>query len=163
MNHRLLSKVSMIAALVMIVCCLVMSSTTALAQWEGSSNLSHERTCSNKTLSGDYGFASQGVLLNVPGVPPGTPFRSVGLAHFDGKGNLTWVEHTVVGGVPLNTGWIAATGTYSVNRDCTGTALAFTPNSPVPLDLALVVVRQGNEVHTVLDANAITSVFTKVD
>jgi hypothetical protein len=163
MNHRLLSKVSMIAALVMIVCCLVMSSTPALAQWEGSSNLSHDRTCSNKTLSGDYGFASQGVLLNVPGVPNGTPFRSVGLAHFDGKGSLTWVEHTVVGGVPLNTGWIAATGTYSVNRDCTGTALAFTPNSPVPLDLALVVVRQGNEVHTVLDANAITSVFTKVD
>jgi hypothetical protein len=163
MNHRLLSKVSMIAALVMIVCCLVMSSTPALAQWEGSSNLSHERTCSNKTVFGDYGFASQGVLLNVPGVPPGTPFRSVGLAHFDGKGSLTWVEHTVVGGVPLNTGWIAATGTYSVNRDCTGTALVFTPNSPVPLDLALVVVRQGNEVHTVLDANAITSVFTKVD
>jgi hypothetical protein len=163
MNHRLLSKVSMIAALVMIVCCLVMSSTFALGQWEGSSNLSHERTCSNKTLSGDYGFASQGVLLDVPGVPPGTLFRSVGLAHFDGKGNLTWVEHTVIGGVPLGSGWTPATGTYSVNRDCTGTALVITPNSPVPLNLAFVVVRQSNEVHTVLDANAITTVFTKVD
>ena len=165
MNHRLLSKVSMIAALVMIVCCVVMSSTPALAQWEDSSNPSHgpERGCSNQTLSGDYGFASQGVLLNVPGVPNGIPFRSVGLAHFDGKGSLTWVEHTVVGGVPLNTGWIAATGTYSVNRDCTGTAVVFTPNSPAPLNLAFVVVRQGNEVHTVLDANAITTVFTKVD
>jgi hypothetical protein len=162
MNHRLLSKVSITAALVMIVCCVVISSTPAQAQWD-SSNLSHERGCSNKTLSGDYGFASQGVLLNVPGVPPGTPFRSVGLAHFDGKGSLTWVEHTVVGGVPLNTGWTPATGTYSVNRDCTGTAVVFTPNSPVPLDLAFVVVRQGNEVHTVLDANAITTVFTKVD
>jgi hypothetical protein len=162
MNHRLLSKVSITAALVMIVCCVVMSSTPAPAQWD-SSNLSHERGCSNKTLSGDYGFASQGVLLSVPGVPPGTPFRSVGLAHFDSKGSLTWVEHTVVGGVPLNTGWTPATGTYSVNRDCTGTAVVFTPNSPVPLDLAFVVVRQGNEVHTVLDANAITTVFTKVD
>lgn len=157
MNHRLLS-------LVMTVCCIVMSSTPTLAQWEDSSNLSHgERGCLNKTLSGDYGFASQGVLLNVPGVPPGTPFRSVGLAHFDGKGNLTWVEHTVVGGVPLNTGWTPASGTYSVNPDCTGTAVVFTPNSPVPLNLAFVVVRQGNEVHTVLDANAITTVFTKVD
>lgn len=163
MNNRLLSKVSIIAALVMIVCCTAMSSTPALAQLEGSSNFSHERGCSNKTLSGDYGFASQGVLLTVPGVPPGTPFRSVGLANFDGKGNLTWVEHTVVGGVPLNTGWTPATGTYSINRDCTGTALVFTPNSPVQLNLAFVVVRQGHEVHTVLDANAITTVFTKVD
>jgi hypothetical protein len=164
MNHRLLSKVSVIAALVMIVCCVVMSSTPALAQWEDS-NVSRglDRGCSNKTLSSDYGFASQGVLLNVPGVPPGTPFRSVGLAHFDGKGNLTWVEHTVVGGVPLDTGWTPASGTYSVNRDCTGTAVVYTPNSPVPLNLAFVVVRHGNEVHTVLDANAITTVFTKVD
>ncbi len=165
MNHRLLSKVSMIAALVMIVCCVVMSSTPALAQWEDSSNLSHgpERGCSNQALSGDYGFASQGVLLNVPGVPPGTEFRSVGLAHFDGKGNVTWVEHTVVGGAPLSAGWTPASGTYSVNRDCTGTAVVFTPNSPAPLNLAFVVVRHGNEVHTVLDANAITTVFTKVD
>ena len=163
MKNQLFLKVSKIATLAMIVCCVVISSTPALAQWEGSSNYSHERGCSNKTLSGDYGFASQGVLLDVPGVPPGTPFRSVGLAHFDGKGNLTWVEHTVVGGVPLSTGWTPATGTYSVNRDCTGTALVFTPNSPVSLSLAFVVVRQGNEVHTVLDANAITTVFTKVD
>jgi hypothetical protein len=80
MNHRLLSKVSMIAALVTSVCCLVMFSTPALAQWEGSSNLSHERTCSNKTLSGDYGFASQGVLLDVPGVPTRNtiPLRRLG-------------------------------------------------------------------------------------
>jgi hypothetical protein len=90
MNHQLLSKVSKIATLVTIVCCAMMSSTPALAQWEDSFNFSHERGCSNKTLSGDYGFASQGVILDVPGVPPGTPFRSVGLAHFDGKGNLTW-------------------------------------------------------------------------
>lgn len=162
MKHQFFSTVSKIATLVMIVCGVVMTSIPALAQWEGS-NFSHERGCSNKTLSRDYGFASQGILLDVPGVPPGTPFRSVGLAHFDGNGHLTWVEHTVVGGVLLNTGWTPATGTYSVNRDCTGTALVFTPNSPASLNLAFVVVRQGNEVHTVLDANAITTVFTKVD
>jgi hypothetical protein len=38
-----------------------------------------------------------------------------------------------------------------------------TPNSPVPLTLALVVVRDGKEVRTVLDANAIVSVFIKVE
>ena len=41
--------------------------------------------------------------------------------------------------------------------------MVFTSNSPVSLNLSFVVVRQGNEVHTVLDANAITTVFTKVD
>ena len=38
-----------------------------------------------------------------------------------------------------------------------------TPNSPVPLHLAFVVVRQGKEIHTVLDANAISTVFNKVE
>jgi hypothetical protein len=38
-----------------------------------------------------------------------------------------------------------------------------TPTSPVPLHLGLVILKQGNEVHTVLDTHAITTVFTKVD
>jgi hypothetical protein len=38
-----------------------------------------------------------------------------------------------------------------------------TPNSPVPLTLAFVVVKDGKEVRSVLDANAIVSVFTKVE
>jgi hypothetical protein len=85
------------------------------------------------------------------------------MAHFDGKGDLTWVEHTVINGTLLQPGWTAASGTYTVNPDCTGTAVVNTPNSPVPLNLALVVVRQGKEIHTVLDSNAIAAVYIKVD
>jgi hypothetical protein len=36
-------------------------------------------------------------------------------------------------------------------------------NSSVPLNLGFVVVRQGKEIHTVLDSNAIATVFTKVE
>lgn len=100
------------------------------------------------------------MLLPGPGVV--LQFRSVGLTHFDGRGDLRWVEHTVINGTSLESGWTAATGTYSVNPDCTGTATVNTPNSPVPLKLSFVVVRHGSEVHTVLDANAISTVFIKV-
>jgi len=120
--------------------------------------------CSNATIRGEYGYAAEGVLIDNPGLPSEAPFRSVGMTHFDGKGNLKWVEHTVVNGTPLNPGveWTAASGTYIVKPNCTGTAVVNTPNSPVPLNFALVVVRNGNEVHTLLDAHAIAAVFTKV-
>jgi hypothetical protein len=122
------------------------------------------RPCSNATIKGEYGYAAEGVLIDNPGLPSEAPFRSVGMAHFDGKGNLKWMEHTVVNGIPLNPGieWTAASGTYTVNPNCTGTAVVSTPNSPVPLNLAFVAVRHGNEVHTLLDAHAIAAVFTKV-
>jgi len=86
------------------------------------------------------------------------------MAHFDGNGNLTWVEHTVINGTLLEPGWTTtASGTYEVNSDCTGTAIVDTPNSPTPLSLGMVIVDDGKEVHTVLDSNAILSVFTKVN
>ena len=116
--------------------------------------------CSNRTIDGDYGFSAEGVLLPAPGVT--LQFRSTGVAHFDGKGNVTWVEHTVINGQSLQPGFIAASGTYTVNPDCTGTAMVNTPNSPVPLNLTFTVVRDGTEVHTILDTDAISSVFIKV-
>ena len=85
------------------------------------------------------------------------------MTHFDGKGSLAWVEHTVIKGTPLQSGWTRASGIYTVNSDCTGTAVVDTPNSPVPLHLALVVVRRGKEIHTVLDSDAISSVFVKIE
>jgi hypothetical protein len=82
------------------------------------------------------------VLIGIPGLPAQAPFRSVGLAQFDGKGNLTWLEHTVVNGTLLEADWPAAGGTYSVNANCTESAMVNTPNSPVPLKLAFVVVKE---------------------
>jgi len=151
MRRKSVSRMRMVA---MVVCGLLASGTSAMAQ-------SNDGHCSNRTLFGDYGYSSEGVLLPAPGVA--LQFRSVGITHFDGKGNLTWVEHTVVNGTPLQVGWAAASGTYTVNSDCTGTAVVNTPNSPVPLNLAFMVVREGKEMHSVLDSNAIAAVFIKVE
>lgn len=147
------------------ICGLLASGASAMAQSNNGVsplNQSGFKHCSDRTLSGDYGFASEGVLLPAPGVS--LQFRSTGMAHFDGRGNLTWVEHTVIDGALLEPGFTTtATGTYDVDQNCTGTAVVNTPNSPVPLNLGFVVVKQGNEVHTVLDTNAVSTVFIKVD
>src|SRR6185503_6350965 len=101
------------------------------------------------------GASVEGVLI-IPG-PSQLPFRGVTMNHFDGRGNVTSVEHIVVNGVPLNptTPWTPATGTYTVNPDCTGTMIKETPNSSVPLVLSFVVVRRGTEIHVVNDAHAL--------
>src|SRR5215469_343945 len=135
-------------------CGLLASGAPAMAQPD-------DEQCSRQTLFGDYGFAAEGVLLPEPGVS--LTFRSVGMAHFDGKGNLTWVERTVINGTLPPPGWTEASGSYTVNPNCTGTAVVNTPNSLVPLNLSFVVVRQGKEVHTVLDSHAIATVFIKVE
>lgn len=156
MQSKSILKLSMIATPIMIVCGLLAAAAPARAGDE-------DRTCTDRTLHGDYGYAAEGVLLYNPGLPPRAPFRSVGMTHFDGKGNLTWVEHTVINGISVNVDWVAASGTYTLNSNCTGTAVVNTPNSPVPLSLAFVVVREGKEVHSVLETNAISTVFIRVE
>jgi hypothetical protein len=150
-----ISRISIAAALVVTGCSLVLASGLAMAEPQ-------EGRCSNQTLLGDYGGVAEGVLLNIPGLPSETQFRGLTMTHFDGKGNLSWVEHTVINGRPAEQGWTEATGTYTVNEDCTGMAVVDTPNSPVPLSLAMVVVKRGAEIHTVLNTDAVASTFIKV-
>jgi hypothetical protein len=158
-------RISMVAIPTMIVCGLLVAASSARVEQEPRTGHDDGETnvCTDKTLRGDYGSASEGVLLNSPGRPPEAQFRGLTMTRFDGKGNLTWVEHTLINGTPLQPGWTPASGTYSINSDCTGTAVVNTPNSPVPLHLALVVVTQGKEIHSVLDSDAISSVFKKVE
>jgi hypothetical protein len=164
MKNKSALKISMITVSVMI-CGLLASGASAIAQSNDDiSALSQSgfRHCSDRTLYGNYGSSGQGVLL----LPPGLTLQFVGLTmtHFDGRGDLSWVEHTVVNGAPLSPGFtVRATGTYSVNHDCTGSMTVNTPNSPVPLKLFFVIVKHGTEVRAVLDTNAISTVFTKVD
>jgi hypothetical protein len=161
MQRKSLLGISMVATPVLIACALLATGAPARAQ--SNDGRSFDRDCSNRTLRGDYGFAVTGVLLNTPGLPPEAQFRSVGLAHYDGRGHVRLLEHTVLNGIPLDTSWTASSGTYSVNPDCTGTSVVNTPNSPVPLNLFFVVVNDGREIHTVLNANALSTVSIKVE
>jgi hypothetical protein len=117
------------------------------------------KPCSNRTLQGDYGFALEGVLIG-----PGLQLRGVVMQHYDGKGGLTQVDHIVTGGFPPPQEWTPGTGTYTVNADCTGSAVLTIPNNPdSPVNLHFVVVRRGREIRQVVDANAVTAVGVKVD
>jgi hypothetical protein len=165
MQTKSLSRISMVVAPMMIACAALIAGSPARAQsndMQSDDGRSKDRDCSNGTLRGDYGSSSEGVLLNVPGLPPEAQFRGLTVTHLNGKGGLTWVEHTVINGTPIGAEWTDASGTYSVNPNCTGTAVVKTPNSPVPLNLAFVVVNQGKEVHAVLNSDAISTVFIKV-
>ena len=142
---------------VLVACGLLVASSAARASDQDS------KPCTNRILQGDYGYAAEGVLIGTPGLPPEAQFRSIGMIHFDGKGHLTSVEHTVVDGTLVLPDGARATGTYTVNSDCTGTTVVNTPNSPVPLNQHIVIVKRGREVHTQLDSSAITSVLNKVE
>lgn len=108
-----------------------------------------DETCSNHTLRGDYGFDIQAQLtFDIVRV-----LRGVAMTHFDGRGHLKQVDHVVVGGFPPlpTNAWNAGSGTYSVNPDCTGTATINFADGRPSVTLSLVVVREGTEVHTVVD------------
>lgn len=150
MNNKWISKFPAVATSTLMVCCSLLLPTAARAQ-----------DCRDANLDGAYGFHAEGALAPAPNVS--LTFRSVGMTHFDGGGHLTWVEHTVIGGMSFGSGWTAASGTYIVNSNCTGTAVINTPNSPVPLHLSFVVVNDGKQVHSVLSTDAVSSEFTKVE
>lgn len=150
MHNKWISKLPAVATSALVMCCSLFLAPSAGAA-----------SCSNITLQGAYGYHAEGALSPAPNLS--LTFRSVGMAHFDGDGHVTWVEHTVIGGVSLSPGFTAASGTYTVNSNCTGIAVINTPNSPVPLRLSFVVVNDGKQVHSVLDTDAVSTEFNKVD
>ena len=156
MQWKSVSRISMVTIPLMVVCGLLVpaSSTGPTARADDEDT----KVCTNHTLHGEYGFALEGEILG-----PGLQFRGVVMQHYDGKGSFTQVDHIVVNGVTPAEEWTPGSGTYTVNPDCTGTMVGHTPNSPAPLNLAFVVVRHGTEIHAVLDAHALSTVFIKVD
>ena len=149
--------VSGISTVAVIACGLLVAASAARAGDQDS------RPCTNRILQGDYGYAADGVLIGTPGLPSEAQFRSIGVIHFDGKGHLTWVEHTVINGTLVVPDGAQASGTYTINPDCSGTTVVNTPNSPVPLNQHIVIVKRGREVHTLLDSSAIASVMNKIE
>ena len=73
----------------MVVCLVLALGGSAVGQGPGT------RPCSNRTLFGDYGTLIEGTLL-----APNWPLRTVAMIHFDGRGNMTSVDHVVLNGMP---------------------------------------------------------------
>jgi hypothetical protein len=151
MKSRLLSGILVAMTRIVVVCC-VLASASAMADPGGS------HRCSNRTLSGDYGFIIEGTILG-----PNLSVRGLAMQHYDGMGNITQVDHLVTEGQPPATDWLEGTGTYNVNPDCTGEATINSASNPLPVVLHFVVVKKGTEIRQVVDANAVVAVGSKID
>jgi hypothetical protein len=147
-------------ARILMVCFVLASATFAMAQSELSGARRAHKACSNRTLLGDYGTKLEGRILD-----PNLTLRTLVLAHFDGEGNITEVDHVVLNGMPPapEDEWRATTGTYTVNANCTGSAtIAVLPGFP-PLQYHFIVVKNGREILEVVDGNAVSGVAYKVE
>jgi len=153
MQRKSVLRILMVAIAMMV--CFVLAGASAMAQ---SDTHLGDRRCSNRTLFGDYASQIEGTILG-----PNLPIRGLAMAHFDGKGNITQVDHIVFNGIPPAEEWTPGTGTYSVNPDCTASAVINSPSGQGPVNLHFVVVSHGKQINQVVDANAVTAVAYKVD
>ena len=116
------------------------------------------RVCSNMTAKGTWGFTIEGSEVGSNRV-----FRGLDLAYFDGKGIMTQVDHFVDNGTAPTEDWTPGTGTYSVNPDCTGSAVIYSGSVPYPIPLHFIIVDNGKKMLQVVDANAVIAIGERVN
>jgi hypothetical protein len=155
MKRKSMSRISTVvrSITITIACIVLVLGASAVAQVAGGKP--GRKSCSNRTLFGDYGAQIEGTILG-----PNLTLRTLVMFHFDGEGTLTLVDHVVFNGVPPEQEWRPGSGTYTVNPDCTGSA-AITADPPIPLHI--VIVNRGKEFRGVVDGNAITITASRVD
>ncbi len=78
-------------------------------------NPTHAKDCTLATLNGSYAFFERAILIGEPVVQMVTN----GIVKFDGSGNSSFVSITNVEGWGVSGAGDPATGTYTVNPDCT--------------------------------------------
>lgn len=114
------------------------------------------QSCSNATLNGEYGFTITGQILTGPKAGPAT---GVALTHFDGAGTLTQEDFVVHNGVAPSGFQTGESGTYTVNSDCTGSAVINFPTGAPPINLMFVVTKiannRGEEIRTVVSNSGV--------
>jgi hypothetical protein len=119
--------------------------------------------CSNATLSGKYAFTITGQIL-APALAAG-PVAGVALTDFFGNGVLRQVDHVTHNGVLPVEAWRPATGSYSINPNCTGWMI-LTPEPTDPVDnspelkIYIVVSEDGHEIRAVVSGSPTVPPFT---
>jgi len=112
--------------------------------------------CTSETIAGTYMFTITGQIL-APSAVAG-PVSGVTLTTFDGGGNLSQVDHVIHNGVTPVEDWRPATGTYTVNPNCTGT-FNFYPAPTVAADAGpaiqvyFVISHGGAQIDTVVSGS----------
>ncbi len=101
--------------------------------------------CTNATLDGTYGYVLRGFLLPHQGAPLSSALvgATTGIETFDGNGNTSGSEtFNGAGSISHPT----YTGTYSVNPDCTGSAIVNLSNGSTAT-AAFTIVDVGKEIE----------------
>jgi hypothetical protein len=94
--------------------------------------------CSAATIKGTFAHTASGFEIAPPSIAG--PVAGVGTDTFDGKGGVTTTAMISLNGNIIP---VTATGTYTVNADCTGTY-------KIPgTTLSLVIADSGNEIHAI--------------
>lgn len=127
-------------------------------------------TCSDQNLKGVYAFTIWGDIFVKPltfdtSTTPPTPVPAIPLAvdgtamtYFDGAGALSQVDYVMRNGMPAITPSTPVndngfrtqeSGTYTVNPDCTGSAIINFPDGS-EIDLKFTLADQGRKIHTVV-------------
>ena len=117
--------------------------------------------CSDRTLFGKYSSVFNGQILAGPlaGLVNGITSET-----FDGYGHFTSIDHVVLNGVQPTAEWRESSGTYTVNRDCTGKkVVTFLNNQPPPRITYFVITNSGKQLNTVggNDGAALSGVYTR--
>jgi hypothetical protein len=112
----------------------ILAVAIALPVLSGVAWAESDEGCSNATLKGEYAFGV--TAYTPPGLPDGPPQVVAGIKIFDGKGKFTQRDYRgdslrTTGQTDFSTG---ETGTYTVNSDCTGSAVINqnVPGTPRP-------------------------------
>jgi hypothetical protein len=121
---------------------------------EGENGGSCPHNCTLSSLKGCYGSTISGTIV---GGPLAGPVAGVVLQNFDGAGGLTQVDVVSINGTLITppTGRTAS-GTYTVNPDCTGTATIDFPGQP-PLQLSFVLDDHRREIRAVTTNPGLTT------
>jgi hypothetical protein len=117
---------------------LTIAAVTALALVVSPTVRAQDKGCTNATLKGTFAHTASGFEISPPAIAG--PLAGVGTDTFDGKGGVATSAMISLNGniVP-----VAATGTYTVNPDCTGKYVI--PGTT----LFFVIADSGNEIHAI--------------
>jgi hypothetical protein len=105
--------------------------------------------CDEGLIRGSYAFTIEGQKIQGPG-PTGNQV-GVAMTTFDGQGHLTSTDTVIFGGVLVGDfTHPPATGTYTVNPDCTGSFTHEFSDGRPTVTTNFVIAANGDEIYTVV-------------
>jgi hypothetical protein len=111
------------------------------------------KECSNASLQGSFGYTSIGTLLDSYVPPPfAGPFAEVGRQTFDGKGKTDAIATLSANGNIMK---VTIDGTYTVNRDCTGTMTLNIPALAATVHAYFVIGDDGAEIRAIVTESGV--------